>query len=1099
MMDALRSESIHTWFDLGLFIDRLKEHRKVPSAEFCGSFQGFRQMIADGGIAFVTFEFGIDGIALQVEEYARAFQRILGNVPIHYVGGAFQAPRFERIDSSPPQYELEEIQGFDKWPLHGDFFQTKLERGSKRYNELIGEFWDQVLIITQKLAQYIEENGIRLLYLIDVCSSPGNVSLSLATVLVSEYLGIPVISRNRGFYWEEVSREGDSVFTNSHVGEFFSQIEVLFPWESRSWMNVNSSYDQSQHLIEMKGHNPANVAEIPPAADSEIIEKRLYNVLYRLHLQLAPNDADAAVVQDAIEEYGEMCRFHNEDLEAVLPTKNRHYLPGYGRTGFMLFLKSLIDPSYFRVEEQQTRGMVMRFAHELVEQNADPASVDVESLHRFYNAVDQVFLYHAGQVSIRHDHSLAYRHRNTLHYPYRDFTHQELTGLVNLLFHRVLAPASTPILDGDHHPLADWKSALAELTGGKNLAIDDRERLITRLRCNVPIAYFPGECGRDSLENLVLQPVRMRLRLDVGQKITEMRLKTYGESLAPVYIFCPEKPCRKRITADGLANYVASGEDTELSLLFKQGICKIIRTHQWCVGIHFPQLGDKALPVLREIQRQKGYIITDDWDAAVMTDIVDMDRFHIGRVNHVLPSKIMGIPLGSGYVQFVPAGLRATLSYPTPIQTAKHFHDVLNSPQYVSLSKRFGEAEVLQRIKEDAESRGSPLQAALASLESQGNAAKGRSTVDYSYLCGLYKDHQPWSGVVAKVNIRGSSKRWGFSILTGEGKAKKVTDFVQEFRAKHGKKPAVAWNGGFILNAELVGKLGLPESYIGSPLGLIISDGQVICPPLFNKPAFLVRADGRLDIRRVNCGQGLVIADDYHRFALNPTSRNPQEPAPDEICFYDLIWDEETIKGDGRIVVRLAGNVIKDVIHSARDQDVPTVPVGLTLSFPFNRFPDEWNRPGKSLRIEMQGWDRIQQAIEAGPMLVCQGKNGIDMEVEGWNTRNSIRTQAARMDYTNMRGPKIAIGLDGCGDLSVLAINGRIRESVGATHVDMAEILIGLGIEKAMGFDPGGSGTLVVGGKALNISPYNSNYESDVYSLPPEPRAVASAVVGYQE
>ena len=36
-------------------------------------------------------------------------------------------------------------------------------------------------------------------------------------------------------------------------------------------------------------------------------------------------------------------------------------------------------------------------------------------------------------------------------------------------------------------------------------------------------------------------------------------------------------------------------------------------------------------------------------------------------------------------------------------------------------------------------------------------------------------------------------------------------------------------------------------------------------------------------------------------------------------------------------------------------------------------------------------------------------------------------------------------------------------------------------------------------GKALNISPYNSNYESDVYSLPPEPRAVASAVVGYQE
>jgi hypothetical protein len=48
-----------------------------------------------------------------------------------------------------------------------------------------------------------------------------------------------------------------------------------------------------------------------------------------------------------------------------------------------------------------------------------------------------------------------------------------------------------------------------------------------------------------------------------------------------------------------------------------------------------------------------------------------------------------------------------------------------------------------------------------------------------------------------------------------------------------------------------------------------------------------------------------------------------------------------------------------------------------------------------------------------------------------------------------------------------------------------------------MGFDPGGSSTLVVGGKTLNISPYNSGYEKDVYALPPEPRAVSNAFVGF--
>jgi exopolysaccharide biosynthesis protein len=119
------------------------------------------------------------------------------------------------------------------------------------------------------------------------------------------------------------------------------------------------------------------------------------------------------------------------------------------------------------------------------------------------------------------------------------------------------------------------------------------------------------------------------------------------------------------------------------------------------------------------------------------------------------------------------------------------------------------------------------------------------------------------------------------------------------------------------------------------------------------------------------------------------------------------------------------------------------------------------------------------------------------MEGEGWEHKNSINTQAARLDFTHMRGPKIAVGINRKNELAVLAVNGRIRESVGATHQDMAEILQREGMEKAMGFDPGGSSTLVVDGITLNISPYNSNVEQDVYALPPEPRAVSNAIIAY--
>ena len=121
------------------------------------------------------------------------------------------------------------------------------------------------------------------------------------------------------------------------------------------------------------------------------------------------------------------------------------------------------------------------------------------------------------------------------------------------------------------------------------------------------------------------------------------------------------------------------------------------------------------------------------------------------------------------------------------------------------------------------------------------------------------------------------------------------------------------------------------------------------------------------------------------------------------------------------------------------------------------------------------------------------------MKLEGWKTGNSIATQAARLDFTDMRGPKIAVGINKEGNIMVLTINGRIRESVGATHHDMAGILESYGAVKAMGFDPGGSSTLVMAGKTLNISPYNHQFERNIFALPPEPRAVANAIIGWKE
>lgn len=1383
MMKFLNREKIKTWFDLGLFLDELKENNPVPTIEYNNSFKDFRNELKEGGIGFVTFGYSIDGVTIEIEKYAKLYRKNMAGIPIHYIGGGFKPEAKKIVDPETRIFVIKEAKSFDSWPLYNDFFHTKLERGSRVYNNLILKFWNEVLVISEKLGKYIERRNIKLLFIVNICSNPGNVSFALANVLVSEIMGIPVICNNHDFYWEGGNREidirekglekgpRDFFFTNSHIGEFFSIIEILFPWESRSWLSVNINQRQSDHLIEKNGHNPANIDLIGTAIDTEeyknpskrikintyyqfekilsryentligysvkdvienrlviksnprpilignktnakanflaenviflqptriiarkrietgfrlinkmllnkeIIEKfretehlkitllvtgpiangqfsyfnkilkkfsellrsidkdlkekiylaflfseldkekflkrfknpvgipELYNVAslvllpsetegrglpiieaaacgvpifcsryypenvysdvigenlpeedrlkviefdgkninkehvnnifervffphnfsdeyeqninavdkrysletlyqnireinFRLYNQLETNVLCMEKAKDSFNKYRDLINNNNEGLEEIIKTEKRHYLPGYGRLLFMLKLKSLIDPSYFRVEEQEVRGMAFMFAKDLVNDDPDHVFIAEEKIVKFYNTVDNIFRYREGEIKIRHDHSMSYRHRNKYHYPYRDFTIQEITGLINLIYHEIIRPTTTYRVDTGSHFFTDWNLALSQLTSSKHLAIDDREELLDRMHANVPIGIFSGKHIMYELEFFALQSVRSRLNLKIEEELTKEKLNGREAEIEPVFLFAQEKSIRQWADANEIIKYIKNSGDRELKLLYEKKILQIVRTKQLCVGIHLSQLGEKALKILGQIKNGKGFLISNRKNAIIMTDILDIDRFHIGRVREDTTANIMGIPKGTGYIQFVPAGMRPTLAYPTPIQTAKDFSEELKGNLFKNLCKEKGKEKVLKELKNDAEQNGSPVKFVLNKLKSKEQDVL--QPVNYSYLTGVYNDGHPWNGVMVRIATNLQGKKWSFITVLTKSQPKKVTDFIKEFEKREKKKVQAGWNGGYILNPELVGKLGLPESYIGSPMGLLIEKGKVKSLPLFNKAAFLVKQDGTLYMQRVNCSKGIEIIKGEEKIDFTEKQYNLSVPG-DKACYYDLNFVKKHIIGNGRTIIRIAGNTIKEIISTKKGERVEIIPVGITLSFPAGSVPEVMKEKEGKLSIKIKGLEKYIHGIEAGPMLVERNKPCLDMQKEGWKTENSIKTQAARIDYTDMRGPKIAAGLDKNGNMYILAVNGRIRESVGATHLDMAEILINKGIEKAMGFDPGGSSTIVVDGIPLNISPYNSQYEKNVYSMSPEPRAVSNAVLAVLE
>lgn len=1384
VLSELKNEKINTWFDLGLFIDKFKE--KNSKSAFKGDVPAFDAHIEKGGIAFLTFYFTIDGITVETEKYAKTFKTIYPNIPIHFIAGDIKQEADELIPKDASRKVIPEMEAFDAWPLYDDFFRIKMERGSEAYNNLIGKFWKEVLVLVEKLGSYIEEHDVSLLYLINVCSNPGNVSLALATVLISEYLGIPVINNNHDFYWEGGNREveiktkglkkgpRDFFFHNAHVGEFFSVIEMIYPWESRSWMNVNINKIQQNHLIDINGHNPANVALLGTAVDTkmhqmskrdiikafmqvstifanhkdtitvhtaanhtdserslkpillghktirkfdfvnnnivflqptrvisrksielnfklikrlfsydlfaekfitnpqlklslivsgpiphgqqnyyhdlkkdfknflndlpkefksrvllgflfsefdkndfkkkhkkpldieqlydvaslillpsqtegrglpiieaaacgtpifcrqyeprevydevigrhldeslrlnvlefkgskvpkilaekicdhvfypqnrmvdvthnrsvinkryslEALQKNMQYILGRMHLQLGDisNDVNSQVV-NLLEKYKAMVNFENEDLHAILNKKTRHYLPGYGRLSFMTYLKSLIDPSFFRVEEQLIKGKVMSYARMMENDIPDLVNTNLQLIHKYYNAIDDIFKYVDSELTIRHDHALAYRHRNKKKFAYQDFTYQEVTGLVNMIYSDVFKPENLPDLTLAPQFFADWELALFQLTNSKYLGIDDRKILTEKLKNNVPKGYFPGRYIKHELEYFVLQPIRAQLQLKIEEELTAEVLKEKGENLEKVYIFIHEPRITKWFSNANIKEYLESGKEPELGLLFKAGVVQIIETKQWSEGVHFPQMGVKAIKILRDIKESNGFIITNGEYAAMMTDIIEIDHFHIGKVQHTMTAKIMGIPKDSGFIQFVPAAVRTTLAFPTPIQTAKDFDIVLKGDLYKTLKNTLGEKELLQLISKDAIENGTPIAKLLEQINANLEDTKTVEKVKASFAGGVYEDGLPWSGVLAEIDTK--QHNWKFAAHIANAAPKNVPALVTEYqkKSKNPNKIELAWNGGYILNPELVGKLGLPETYIGSPLGLLIMNNKVFCPPLFNKPAFIIYKNGDVDIRKVNSKAGFIVKGKQN---IVFASSHYNKHSNTEPCFYDLSYTEETMKGNGNVILRIAGHTVKQIIKTKANEVVPVIPVGITLSIPSELFSDGLFKEGMPLDIQLlepesnpYKWDEISYAIEAGPMLIDNGKQILNMEDEGWKTSNSIKTQAARLDFTDMRGPKIAVGITKAGKLMVLMVNGRIRESVGATHFDMVDILLKYGMDKAMGFDPGGSSTLVVDGNIMNISPYNKSYEKDIYSLPPEPRFVANAIMGWIE
>ena len=112
-----------------------------------------------------------------------------------------------------------------------------------------------------------------------------------------------------------------------------------------------------------------------------------------------------------------------------------------------------------------------------------------------------------------------------------------------------------------------------------------------------------------------------------------------------------------------------------------------------------------------------------------------------------------------------------------------------------------------------------------------------------------------------------------------------------------------------------------------------------------------------------------------------------------------------------------------------------------------------------TLKLNTTGfdWEKLENVVSGGPMLVRNGEIRVDGDNEGFS-RSLIED----------RHPRTALGRTVDGDLIFVAIDGRQKMSVGATLEEEAEIMRDLGCQDAMNLDGGGSTCMNVFGIDMN-------------------------------
>lgn len=255
---------------------------------------------------------------------------------------------------------------------------------------------------------------------------------------------------------------------------------------------------------------------------------------------------------------------------------------------------------------------------------------------------------------------------------------------------------------------------------------------------------------------------------------------------------------------------------------------------------------------------------------------------------------------------------------------------------------------------------------------------------------------------------------------------------------------------------------------IGTPLGLLVKDGVVENPPLYDREALLVYKDGRVAVEEVSLSQlELEIAGQRWKPGGNAALYTRPQRA------------RTPIRGGKKLII--IGCHVAAVCDGGAD-----IPASGFVLCPEG---DCYAKPGD--RVIYHGMEDVAFGIQVGNSILRNGEKTLSFRSKFYNIRRlqpiPYPPSLYPMDFKGARAARIALGADAQGKPMLLWAEGAAKlghipgaDSRGATLVDMAQFCSDAGMVNAVNLDGGGSAQILLNNqRSLMISDRNAKDRSE--------------------